>query len=167
MGKRYEKPAFNSAEHVCNLCRFWMARAIESFLRGKTSYADQTFLLRKGLLEVHRHWCILCQINEGSLSILKMTNYEKTFDWSISDFVQILHCLLSVENYLKFVLVSLFVLKIVKTVYRPIRLYESGNNFPLQIWLADSVNRQIFHTRFCTLLWRKTATQNISCIAVI
>ncbi|XP_071484771.1 short transient receptor potential channel 4-associated protein-like [Diadema antillarum] len=31
--------------------RFWMARAIESFLRGKTSYADQTFLLRKGLLE--------------------------------------------------------------------------------------------------------------------
>eukprot|EP00057_Strongylocentrotus_purpuratus_P030323 XP_781318.3 PREDICTED: short transient receptor potential channel 4-associated protein isoform X1 [Strongylocentrotus purpuratus] len=31
--------------------RFWMARAIESFLRGKTSYADQTFLIRKGLLE--------------------------------------------------------------------------------------------------------------------
>ncbi|XP_022103399.1 short transient receptor potential channel 4-associated protein-like [Acanthaster planci] len=31
--------------------RFWMSRSIESFLRGKTSFADQTFLLRKGLLE--------------------------------------------------------------------------------------------------------------------
>ena len=35
----------------------------------------------------------------------------------------------------------------------------TGNNFTLQIWLADSVNRQLFQTRFCTLLWRKTATQ--------
>ena len=42
-----------------------------------------------------------------------------------------------------------------------------GNNFPLQIWLANSVKRKIFQTRFCTLLWRKTATQKISCIAVI
>ena len=32
--------------------RFWLSRAVESFLRGKTSFADQTFLLRKGLLEV-------------------------------------------------------------------------------------------------------------------
>ncbi|XP_072013310.1 short transient receptor potential channel 4-associated protein-like [Amphiura filiformis] len=31
--------------------RFWLSRAVESFLRGKTSFADQTFLLRKGLLE--------------------------------------------------------------------------------------------------------------------
>ena len=43
----------------------------------------------------------------------------------------------------------------------------TGNNFPLQIWLADSGNRQIFQTIFCTLLWRKAATQNISCIAVV
>ncbi|PIK50045.1 putative short transient receptor potential channel 4-associated protein isoform X2 [Apostichopus japonicus] len=27
--------------------RFWLARAVESFLRGKTSFADQTFLLRR------------------------------------------------------------------------------------------------------------------------
>ena len=40
-------------------------------------------------------------------------------------------------------------------------------SFPLQIWLANSVKRQIFQTRFCTLLGRKTATQKISCIAVI
>ncbi|XP_033626830.1 short transient receptor potential channel 4-associated protein-like [Asterias rubens] len=32
--------------------RFWMSRSVESFLRGKTSFTDQTFLLRKGLLEV-------------------------------------------------------------------------------------------------------------------
>lgn len=33
-------------------CRFWQARAVESFLRGATSYADQMFLLKRGLLEV-------------------------------------------------------------------------------------------------------------------
>lgn len=32
--------------------RFWQARAVESFLRGTPSYADQVFLLRRGLLEV-------------------------------------------------------------------------------------------------------------------
>ena len=31
--------------------RFWLARAVESFLRGSTSYADQTFLIRRGLLQ--------------------------------------------------------------------------------------------------------------------
>nr|XP_048676620.1 short transient receptor potential channel 4-associated protein isoform X3 [Caretta caretta] len=31
--------------------RFWQARAVESFLRGATSYADQMFLLKRGLLE--------------------------------------------------------------------------------------------------------------------
>nr|XP_006817993.1 PREDICTED: short transient receptor potential channel 4-associated protein-like [Saccoglossus kowalevskii] len=33
--------------------RFWLGRAIESFLRGATSFADQTFLLRRGLLRYH------------------------------------------------------------------------------------------------------------------
>lgn len=37
--------------------RFWQARAVESFLRGTTSYADQMFLLKRGLLEVWlRNW---------------------------------------------------------------------------------------------------------------
>lgn len=36
---------------IC-VCRFWQARAVESFLRGATSYADQMFLLKRGLLEV-------------------------------------------------------------------------------------------------------------------
>ena len=31
--------------------RFWLCRAIESFLRGRVSYADQIFLLRRGLLQ--------------------------------------------------------------------------------------------------------------------
>ncbi|XP_077982757.1 short transient receptor potential channel 4-associated protein-like [Glandiceps talaboti] len=36
--------------------RFWLGRAIESFLRGATSFSDQTFLLRRGLLEhIVRH----------------------------------------------------------------------------------------------------------------
>ncbi|XP_029466793.1 short transient receptor potential channel 4-associated protein isoform X2 [Rhinatrema bivittatum] len=38
--------------------RFWQARAVESFLRGATSYADQMFLLKRGLLE-HILYCII------------------------------------------------------------------------------------------------------------
>ncbi|KAG9330187.1 hypothetical protein JZ751_026991 [Albula glossodonta] len=38
--------------------RFWQARAVESFLRGTTSYADQIFLLKRGLLE-HILSCII------------------------------------------------------------------------------------------------------------
>lgn len=40
------------AAYFPNGCRFWQARAVESFLRGATSYADQMFLLKRGLLEV-------------------------------------------------------------------------------------------------------------------
>ena len=32
--------------------RFWLARAVESYLRGDTSYCDQIFLMRRGLLTV-------------------------------------------------------------------------------------------------------------------
>uniref|UniRef100_A0A8C8J880 Short transient receptor potential channel 4-associated protein n=1 Tax=Oncorhynchus tshawytscha TaxID=74940 RepID=A0A8C8J880_ONCTS len=38
--------------------RFWQARAVESFLRGATSYADQMFLLKRGLLE-NMLFCII------------------------------------------------------------------------------------------------------------
>lgn len=38
--------------------RFWQARAVESFLRGVTSYADQMFLLKRGLQE-HILYCII------------------------------------------------------------------------------------------------------------
>jgi Trpc4-associated protein len=31
--------------------RYWLTRAIEGYLRGKTYYADQMFLLRRGLVE--------------------------------------------------------------------------------------------------------------------
>ena len=31
--------------------RFWLCRAVESFLRGRISYADQIFLVRRGLLQ--------------------------------------------------------------------------------------------------------------------
>ncbi|KAJ7426813.1 Short transient receptor potential channel 4-associated protein [Willisornis vidua] len=43
---------------VVNTDRFWQARAVESFLRGTTSYADQMFLLKRGLLE-HILYCIV------------------------------------------------------------------------------------------------------------
>lgn len=45
-------------EPVESSFRFWQARAVESFLRGVTSYADQMFLLKRGLLE-HILFCII------------------------------------------------------------------------------------------------------------
>uniref|UniRef100_A0A8B9LK03 Transient receptor potential cation channel, subfamily C, member 4 associated protein a n=1 Tax=Astyanax mexicanus TaxID=7994 RepID=A0A8B9LK03_ASTMX len=45
-------------EPVDSSFRFWQARAVESFLRGATSYADQIFLLKRGLLE-HILFCII------------------------------------------------------------------------------------------------------------
>ena len=32
--------------------RFWLSRALEGFLRGKASYADQIFLIKRGLLKL-------------------------------------------------------------------------------------------------------------------
>ena len=32
--------------------RGWLAHAVESYLRGSTSFCDQVFLLRRGLLQV-------------------------------------------------------------------------------------------------------------------
>ena len=31
--------------------RFWLIRAIESYLRGSTSYADQLFLINRGIVQ--------------------------------------------------------------------------------------------------------------------
>ena len=39
-------------EPTASTFRFWLARAVESYLRGSTSYCDQVFLLRRDLLQV-------------------------------------------------------------------------------------------------------------------
>jgi len=38
-------------EPTSSTFRFWLCRAVESYLRGGTSHADQVFLLRRGLLQ--------------------------------------------------------------------------------------------------------------------
>ncbi|XP_040581494.1 short transient receptor potential channel 4-associated protein [Lepeophtheirus salmonis] len=38
-------------EHTNSTYRFWLCRAVESYIRGQISYADQVFLLRRGLLQ--------------------------------------------------------------------------------------------------------------------
>lgn len=38
-------------EPATSTFRFWLCRAVESYLRGGTSYSDQIFLLRRGLLQ--------------------------------------------------------------------------------------------------------------------
>ena len=50
-------------EPTASTFRFWLARAVESYLRGSTSYCDQVFLLRRGLLQVRiqdlRDWSLI------------------------------------------------------------------------------------------------------------
>ena len=41
-------------EPTTSTFRFWLARAVESYLRGSTSYCDQIFLMRRGLLQVSK-----------------------------------------------------------------------------------------------------------------
>jgi len=38
-------------EPTSSTFRFWLARSVEAYLRGATSYCDQVFLLRRGLLQ--------------------------------------------------------------------------------------------------------------------
>uniref|UniRef100_A0AAQ6AKM8 Transient receptor potential cation channel, subfamily C, member 4 associated protein a n=1 Tax=Amphiprion ocellaris TaxID=80972 RepID=A0AAQ6AKM8_AMPOC len=91
--------------------RFWQARAVESFLRGATSYADQMFLLKRGLLEFQT---FLTQINSSLVDsnmlvrciVLSLDRFEsQTEDVKV---VEVLSecCLLSymarVENRLSF-----------------------------------------------------------------
>jgi len=40
---------------------FWFCRVIDSYLRGTTSFCDQVFLLRRGVLQVYKfyyHYCV-------------------------------------------------------------------------------------------------------------
>lgn len=43
--------------------RFWLSRAIEGFLRGRASFGDQLFLVKRGLLEVSEWNIIVIIIN--------------------------------------------------------------------------------------------------------
>ncbi|XP_038553026.1 short transient receptor potential channel 4-associated protein-like [Micropterus salmoides] len=61
--------------------RFWQARAVESFLRGATSYADQMFLLKRGLLEVKlQPQIVFLNIHEDGLHF---TDLSLIFDFSL------------------------------------------------------------------------------------
>ena len=58
---------------VCG--RFWLARAVESYLRGDTSYCDQIFLMRRGLLQVNLNFCLshVCQSHCSISSVFWMS----------------------------------------------------------------------------------------------
>ncbi|XP_043566927.1 short transient receptor potential channel 4-associated protein-like isoform X2 [Chiloscyllium plagiosum] len=91
--------------------RFWQARAVESFLRGVTSYADQMFLLKRGLLEFQ---IFLNQINSSLVDsnmlvrciVLSLDRFESQTDAVKVAEVISQCCLLSyisrVENRLSF-----------------------------------------------------------------
>ena len=64
-------------EPTASTYRFWLSRSLESFLRGKISYCDQVFLLRRGLLQVSI--CLYC-----SNSVLPIGLSSKVLDVATS-----------------------------------------------------------------------------------
>ncbi|XP_070576007.1 short transient receptor potential channel 4-associated protein-like [Ptychodera flava] len=86
--------------------RFWLGRAIESFLRGATSYADQTFLLKRGLLEhIVRHMVdnvikskeilqssfdLLGELMKFNINAFKRFNKTITTDVDFHDFIRLI-----------------------------------------------------------------------------
>lgn len=49
--------------------RFWLSRAIEGFLRGRASFGNQLFLVKRGLLEVST-WCLYSTSIERNTTIV-------------------------------------------------------------------------------------------------
>ncbi|XP_077974381.1 short transient receptor potential channel 4-associated protein-like [Styela clava] len=87
------------AESDSSRIRFWMARALEAFLRGKPSKADQIFFMKKGLLEelfrvllsteqprswvIQGHFDLLATLMKGSVyafrKFAKIVDSQRTF----------------------------------------------------------------------------------------
>ncbi|XP_066937190.1 short transient receptor potential channel 4-associated protein-like [Macrobrachium rosenbergii] len=53
--------------------RFWFSRAIESYLRSANPYADQIFLLRRGLLMHLANSLLLCEVGPSQKEVLQST----------------------------------------------------------------------------------------------
>ncbi|XP_037788989.1 short transient receptor potential channel 4-associated protein-like [Penaeus monodon] len=53
--------------------RFWFSRAIESYLRSANPYADQVFLLRRGLLKHLANSLLMCDSGHNQKEVLQST----------------------------------------------------------------------------------------------
>uniref|UniRef100_UPI00358EE955 short transient receptor potential channel 4-associated protein isoform X2 n=1 Tax=Myxine glutinosa TaxID=7769 RepID=UPI00358EE955 len=79
--------------------RFWLARAVESFLRGETSFVDQMFLLNLGLLE-HIVSCIID--NESCKRDILQSNFDllgELMKFNVKAFRKFYKCVATEERF--------------------------------------------------------------------
>uniref|UniRef100_A0A8C7G854 Transient receptor potential cation channel, subfamily C, member 4 associated protein a n=1 Tax=Oncorhynchus kisutch TaxID=8019 RepID=A0A8C7G854_ONCKI len=164
-------PTVMKKEPLDSSFRFWQARAVESFLRGATTYADQMFLLKRGLLEN----MLFCIIYSGFKSkdvlqsyfdllgeLMKFNIYVSTdnkfqtfmsqINSSLIDSNMLVHCIiLSLDRF--------------ETQTEDRKVVEVLAECCLLSYLAKVENRLSFLFRLVNIINVQTLTQeNVSCL---
>ncbi|KAL1021175.1 hypothetical protein UPYG_G00009770 [Umbra pygmaea] len=159
--------------------RFWQARAVESFLRGSTSYTDQVFLLKRGLLE-HILFCIIdsgCKSRDvlqsyfdllGELMKFNMDAFKKFNKYVSSDekfqtfMTQINSSLVDSNMLVRCIILSL---DRFESQTDNMRVVEVLSECRLLSYMARVDNRLTFLFRLVNIINVQTLTQeNVSCL---
>ncbi|XP_012672167.1 short transient receptor potential channel 4-associated protein [Clupea harengus] len=159
--------------------RFWQARAVESFLRGATSYADQVFLLKRGLLE-HILYCIIdsgCKSRDvlqsyfdllGELmkfnldAFRRFNKYVNTEDKFQTFLTQINSSLVDSNMLVRCIVLSL---DRFESQTDDVKVVEVLSECLLLSYMARMENRLVFLFRLVNIINVQTLTQeNVSCL---
>ncbi|XP_077070478.1 transient receptor potential cation channel, subfamily C, member 4 associated protein b [Siphateles boraxobius] len=166
-------------EPIDSSFRFWQARAVESFLRGTPSYADQVFLLRRGLLE-HILYCIIdsgCKSHDVLQSYFdllgelmkfnidafkrfnKYVNTEEKFQMFL---IQINSSLVDSNMLVRCIVLSL---DRFESQTEDIKVVEVFSECRLLSYMAQVENRLFYLYRLISIINVQTLTQeNVSCL---
>ncbi|XP_055043966.2 transient receptor potential cation channel, subfamily C, member 4 associated protein b [Misgurnus anguillicaudatus] len=166
-------------EPIDSSFRFWQARAVESFLRGTPSYADQVFLFRRGLLE-HILYCIIdsgCKSHDVLQSYFdllgelmkfnidafkrfnKYVNTEEKFQMFLT---QINSSLVDSNMLVRCIVLSL---DRFESQTEDMKVVEVFSECRLLSYMAQMENRLTFLFRLINIINVQTLTQeNVSCL---
>ncbi|XP_051516775.1 short transient receptor potential channel 4-associated protein-like [Myxocyprinus asiaticus] len=166
-------------EPIDSSFRFWQARAVESFLRGTPTYADQVFLLRRGLLE-HILYCIIdsgCKSHDVLQSYFdllgelmkfnidafkrfnKYVNTEEKFQMFLT---QINNSLVDSNMLVRCIILSL---DHFESQTNDMKVVEVFSECRLLSYMAQMENRLTFLFRLINIVNVQTLTQeNVSCL---
>uniref|UniRef100_A0A4W5NCN5 Transient receptor potential cation channel, subfamily C, member 4 associated protein a n=1 Tax=Hucho hucho TaxID=62062 RepID=A0A4W5NCN5_9TELE len=159
--------------------RFWQARAVESFLRGATSYADQMFLLKRGLLEnmlfciidsgckskdvLQSYFDLLGELMKFNIDAFKRFNIYVSVDNKFQTFMTQINSSLVDSN----MLVRCIILSLdrFESQTEDIKVVEVLSECCLLSYLARVENRLSFLFRLVNIINVQTLTQeNVSCL---
>lgn len=166
-------------EPIDSSFRFWQARAVESFLRGTPSYADQVFLLRRGLLE-HILYCIvdsgctshdvlqsyfdlLGELMKFNIDAFKRFNkYVNTEEKFQTFLTQINSSLVDSNMLVRCIILSL---DRFESQTKDMKVVEVFSECRLLSYMAQVENRLSFLFRLVNIINVQTLTQeNVSCL---